>query len=77
MNGNERMDLMTNTDKDDEVIPMPRDSYELIGMLDEMFPPRCIGRNESLEAANRYAGVRDLVEELVAWKDEELSDAVS
>jgi hypothetical protein len=46
-------------------------AYELITRMDAGFPPRCIGLNESVESAHRYAGLRDFIDELVEIKKEE------
>lgn len=45
---------------------LPRLSHDLIAELDRLYPPRCIAPGESLEAAHRYAGQRDLVDTLLA-----------
>lgn len=45
---------------------LPNTVSGLIEELDQQWPPRCIGPEESLRAADRYAGRRDLVEELKA-----------
>lgn len=50
---------------------LPRDSYDLIGYLDKAYPHRCISPGESLEMAHRYAGIRQLIDELMEWKREE------
>lgn len=47
---------------------LPLSSLELIGLLDRAFPPRCVRLNETMEEAQRYAGIRELVEELLVWK---------
>lgn len=44
---------------------IPVYSSDLIAELDAAVPPRCIGPNESLEAAHRYAGQRQLIEHLL------------
>ena len=43
-------------------------SFDLVDELDKAFPPRCIGENESPEAAHRYAGARALVDKLLHMK---------
>lgn len=40
-------------------------SVDLIKELDRSFPPRCIRSNESVEDAHRYAGRRELIDELL------------
>lgn len=39
---------------------------DLIKRLDEQYPARCIGPDESVEHARYYAGKRDLVDALLA-----------
>lgn len=39
-------------------------SVDLISELDRAYPPRCIAPSESPEAAHRYAGRRELIDEL-------------
>lgn len=46
----------------DQIPPL---SAQLIEALAVAIPARCIGPNESLEAAHRYAGKRELVEGLL------------
>jgi hypothetical protein len=54
----------------EEFVAMPRDADFLVTRLNELYPHRCIGVNESLEQAQRYAGMRELVDFLVHWRDE-------
>ena len=49
---------------------LPQLSVDLIDELDKMFPARCIEAGQTLEAANRYAGKRDLIDYLRALRDE-------
>ena len=49
--------------------PLPRTAEALVEELDELYPPRCIGRNQSPEDAHRYAGARELVEKLLQRRD--------
>lgn len=61
--------------REDEIQPdidLPRDTVTLIGWLDQAYPRRCIARGETLESAHRYAGQRELVDQLVSWLDETL-----
>tara|TARA_R110002072_G_scaffold151470_2_gene300795 strand:- start:9351 stop:9527 length:177 start_codon:yes stop_codon:yes gene_type:complete len=51
--------------------PIPRLSYDLIDLLDELYPPLCIRPGESLADANRYAGQREIVDRLLYWKRSE------
>lgn len=57
-----------NTADDTYAEQLPRDSFDLIALLDTMYPHQCIRPNEAPEAAHRYAGVRELVDELIEWK---------
>jgi hypothetical protein len=45
--------------------PIPNDSEALIRELAEAYPARCIGPQDTLEAAHRYAGAVEVVEALV------------
>lgn len=45
---------------------LPRTVTELIEQLDEMYPDKCIGKDESLREADRRAGARELVEGLLS-----------
>lgn len=51
---------------------IPDRSYDLIDRLAEIYLPRCILPNESVEEAHRYAGAVDLVNQLYEWKCNEL-----
>ncbi len=51
---------------------IPDRSYDLIDLLVESYPPRCILPNQTLESANRYAGMVDLVKDLQEWKRNEM-----
>ncbi len=44
---------------------LPTYAVDLIRELDASTPERCIAPNESIEAAHRYAGKRELVHSLV------------
>ena len=54
----------------DELIP--NTAYDLIDRLAEIYPPRCILPHESPEAAHRYAGAVELVDQLLDWIEREL-----
>ena len=58
-------------DETRETVEIPRDSYDLIKLLDRSTPHLCIGVNESLEDAHRYAGQRQFVDDLLAWMEDE------
>jgi hypothetical protein len=44
---------------------IPLYSDDLIKQLDAAFPPKCIGVQDRMEEAHRYAGKRELVELLL------------
>ncbi|EEE43296.1 hypothetical protein [Roseibium alexandrii] len=50
------------------MITLPLDSSTLIEELDKMFPNKCIGKGETAEEAHRYAGRRELIDELKELK---------
>lgn len=55
----------------DEPVELPVLTEALLPFLDALIPPRCIGKAQTLEEAHRYAGARDLVEQLIEiWKDQ-------
>lgn len=50
----------------------PRVSSDLIDLLDKSYPHRCLRIEENINEHHRYAGVRDLLDQLIAWRNEEL-----
>ena len=65
------------TIKLDEDYPFPATAEELINILDQTYPHRCLGKDEDVVAHQRYAGVRELIDQLLAAKPEyyeELND---
>lgn len=48
-------------------------AFELIDALDKLFPERCISPLDSLESAHRYAGRRELINELLEIKEIDLN----
>ena len=50
---------------------------ELISLLDTAYPNQCIRPGETLESAHRYAGARDLIDELIATLAEEDEEAAN
>lgn len=44
---------------------LPHTAASLVEELAKSVPERCIGSNESLESAHRYAGKRELVQSLL------------
>lgn len=59
---------------------LPFTVLDLIKELDEMYPARCIAEDETPSQAHRYAGRRELIDELLArWQSTEkraLKDAL-
>lgn len=50
--------------------PFPDTAEQLVADLDKAYPARCVSYGESLEAAHRYAGKRELIDELLSWLEE-------
>lgn len=44
---------------------LPAYAVDLVRELEASVPERCIGHNESVESAHRYAGKRELVQSLI------------
>lgn len=44
-------------------------AVELITILDRLYPERCISPHDTLESAHRYAGRRELINELTFIRD--------
>jgi hypothetical protein len=53
-----------------EDYPFPVNSVDLIDLLAEAYPQRCIQKGEDLIDAHRYAALADLVQELLEMKRE-------
>lgn len=51
------------------ITTLPMLSIQLVEELDKLHPPRCIGPNETLREADRYAGKRELIEFLLSLRD--------
>lgn len=51
---------------------LPLNSIDLINYLEIAVPARCLGPTEDVIAAHRYAGAREVIESLMAWRDETL-----
>lgn len=50
---------------------LPKTTDELLKVLDENHPTRCIQTGESLESAYRYAGARALIDQLIwVWAEQ-------
>lgn len=52
----------------------PTNTLQLIDWLDKAIPARCLGPTEDVIEAHRYAGSREVVETLMAWRDEYLQE---
>lgn len=46
-------------------------AYDLVEFLDKAFPSRCIMLGETETDAHRYAGARDLIDQLVSQVNDE------
>lgn len=44
-------------------------AIDLIVILDRLYPERCISPMDSLESAHRYAGRREMINELLFMRD--------
>ena len=48
---------------------IPDDSTELLYVLRNMYPPKCILEGQTLESAHRYAGAVELIGQLIGiWE---------
>lgn len=54
----------------DEDYPFPETSSQLIDILDQSFPHRCMGKDEDLIDHQRYSAVRELIDNLLAARQE-------
>lgn len=48
-------------------------AYQLIDFLNRDYPHRCIGKSETEIEAHRYAGKRELIDDLLQAKSDELA----
>lgn len=53
----------------DDLVPVA--SRDLIKKLDEAYPPRCKSLGEKEEEHQRYAGIRNLIDELIGLLEEQ------
>ncbi len=60
------------TPDDEDLEELPASTYELIDLLDRSHPHRCVRPGETMEQALIYAGYRQLIDELVQWKKDEI-----
>lgn len=44
-------------------------ALDLINILDLLYPERCISPMDTLESAHRYAGRREMINELIFMRD--------
>ena len=59
------------TETEEQTLPeFPTSSRELLVLLHKHYPSRCIAYNESEISAHRYAGMRELIDELMVWQEE-------
>ena len=61
---------MTTENEELDLPEFPLSSRELLVLLHEHYPPRCVAYNESELSAHRYAGMRELIDELMVWQEE-------
>lgn len=61
---------MSNENEDIISLDFPESSRQLLELLNIHFPPRCIQHNEEEIHAHRYAGMRELIDELIVWQEE-------
>lgn len=54
----------------EEPLDFPALSKDLINFLDESYPHRCLRSGEDVVAHHRYAGIRELIDELLVLLDE-------
>lgn len=52
-------------------VTFPALAADLVSELDAIYPAQCILPGQSPEDAHRYAGKRELIDELLAWRDED------
>ena len=52
---------------------LPSYTTDLLEQLDKQYPPTCIRQGETLEHAHRYAGKRELIENLQTILERQLS----
>lgn len=63
-----RTHMTPDVDKD---VELPRDTKTLLKDLRKTYPPRCIYPGQDPIEAHRYAAQVELVEELIAWWEEQ------
>jgi hypothetical protein len=50
----------------------PRGSSDLIDLLDKAYPHRCLRIDEDVTEHHRYSAVRDMIDQMISWRDEAL-----
>lgn len=61
---------MSNENEEHTLPEFPTSSRELLVLLHKHYPARCVAYNESEISAHRYAGMRELIDELMVWQEE-------
>lgn len=65
----------------DEDYPFPASAEQLIDILDQTYPHRCMGKDEDLIAHQRYSAVRELIDQLLVaraeYYEEEIDDTTN
>ena len=61
---------MSNEIEEQTLPEFPTSSRELLVLLHKHYPAQCIAYNESEISAHRYAGMRELIDELMVWQEE-------
>ena len=64
---------MTDSIRDEQLVPVR--SEDLIERLDNAYPARCKTPGESEEEHQRYAGIRQLIDELKGLLEEQNAEA--
>jgi hypothetical protein len=54
-------------DAADADLSFPKLATDLVKELDAIYPSTCIRLGQSVEDAHRYAGKRELIDELIEW----------
>jgi hypothetical protein len=54
----------------DEDYPFPATAEQLIDILDQTYPHRCLAPGEDVVTHHRYAGIRELIDQLLVARQE-------
>lgn len=60
--------------REDDILLSRMTAYDLIDWLDQQVPHRCIDPHDTPESAHRYAGSRELVDQLLHRREDERAD---